>query len=81
MGDMQRVDLTKGRGKWGKRGVTCRIESSARSWQRRVGVGPRKPLSLTSSTVSPMDSTCDSMPALSHPSAKCIRPLCALLRA
>jgi len=34
------------------------MESSAMSWVRMVGVLPRKPLSFTSSTVSPMASTC-----------------------
>lgn len=39
-------------------GRTCSMESSAMSWVRMVGVEPRKPLSLTSSTVSPIASTC-----------------------
>lgn len=38
--------------------MTWSMESSARSWVRRVGAEARKPESLTSSTVSPMDSTC-----------------------
>ncbi len=38
-------------------GGTCSMESSAMSWQVSVGTLPRKPLSFTSSTVSPIAST------------------------
>ena len=40
-----------------RRGATCTRASSPSREQDRVGVVPRKPESVTSSTVSPMDST------------------------
>lgn len=37
--------------------ITCTKVSSLKAAQARVGVVPKKPLSVTSSTVSPMDKT------------------------